>query len=67
MSDDIRTRPATQEYRDGWERTFGRDPRCQCRGRGTLMLKPEDVRSCDVVVAEWPGRVEVRCFCSRSI
>lgn len=24
MSDDIRTRPATQEYRDGWERTFGK-------------------------------------------
>lgn len=23
MSADIRTRPATKEYRDGWERTFG--------------------------------------------
>lgn len=26
MSDEIRTRPATQEYRDGWERTFGKMP-----------------------------------------
>lgn len=24
MTDSIRTRPATQEYRDGWERTFGK-------------------------------------------
>jgi hypothetical protein len=25
MSDEIRTRPATDEYREGWERTFGRE------------------------------------------
>jgi hypothetical protein len=52
MSDDIRTKPVNQSYRDGWERTFGRRTCPDCYG-GRLMIQEKDDSPENLWGAKW--------------